>query len=283
MQWEAVSRELAAAMAAAGDSSGMRPALACLQRFQQLAAAAAKAGSFDMEEGLAHLAALVAKHGSSWKVGLGGWGWLGGAAGLEVLLEWRARRCPCLPACLPSSLKACLPACLPSILKACLPAPLLPFPCPHSPLHPSTHRHTLQRIAEEFGGGWDADQLMHIWRRHAQRGPAARKGKWSQEEDDALLKVGWVGGWVGRRLRVGGVCAGSAWEVVGGCQEQPAMLSLMPSPSGLTSLSQADSNFRPCALPNRRPWRCTGASGARWPSWWRGAPTCSAGSGTWAC
>ena len=50
----------------------------------------------------------------------------------------------------------------------------------------------LQRIAEEFGGGWDADQLMHIWRRHAQRGAVARKGKWTQGEDNALLKVGWV-------------------------------------------------------------------------------------------
>lgn len=47
-----------------------------------------------------------------------------------------------------------------------------------------------QRIAEEFGGGWDPDQLMHIWRRHAQRGPVARKGRWSQEEDDMLLRVG---------------------------------------------------------------------------------------------
>jgi hypothetical protein len=47
----------------------------------------------------------------------------------------------------------------------------------------------LQRIAEEFGGGLDGDQLMHIWRRHAQRGPVARKGKWSQAEDQALLQV----------------------------------------------------------------------------------------------
>jgi hypothetical protein len=44
---------------------------------------------------------------------------------------------------------------------------------------------------------------MHIWRRHAQRGPAARRGKWTQEEDEALLKVGWGlkladgPGWVG--------------------------------------------------------------------------------------
>lgn len=51
----------------------------------------------------------------------------------------------------------------------------------------------LQRIAEEYnaqyGGGWDPDQLMHIWRRHAQRGPQARKGKWTQEEDESLLRV----------------------------------------------------------------------------------------------
>ena len=59
--------------------------------------------------------------------------------------------------------------------------------------------HMLQRIAEEYnaayGGGWDPDQLMHIWRRHAQRGPQARKGKWTEEEDETLLRVGgWVGG-----------------------------------------------------------------------------------------
>lgn len=30
---------------------------------------------------------------------------------------------------------------------------------------------------------------MHHWRRHAQRGAAARKGKWDEEEDAALLKA----------------------------------------------------------------------------------------------
>lgn len=66
-EWDAVSRELAAAMAAAGGGAGTRPPLACLQRHQQLAAQAAKAGTFDTQEGLARLAALVAKHGSTWK------------------------------------------------------------------------------------------------------------------------------------------------------------------------------------------------------------------------
>jgi hypothetical protein len=54
-----------------------------------------------------------------------------------------------------------------------------------------------KRVAEEFGGPWDHDQLMHQWRRHAQRhegadgtgaaAPGPRKGKWIREEDDALL------------------------------------------------------------------------------------------------
>ncbi|KAL4438039.1 hypothetical protein ABPG77_004260 [Micractinium sp. CCAP 211/92] len=107
-QWDAVSRDLAALSGA-----GVRPPLSCLQRYQQLVTAAAKeARQFEVQEGIARLSVLVAKHGGSWK-----------------------------------------------------------------------------RIAEEFGGGWEPDQLMHIWRRHAQRGAHARKGKWSQEEDDLLLKA----------------------------------------------------------------------------------------------
>ncbi|KAL4527417.1 hypothetical protein Ndes2526B_g08892 [Nannochloris sp. 'desiccata'] len=55
-----------------------------------------------------------------------------------------------------------------------------------------------KRVAEEFGGPWSDDQLMHQWRRHAQRHeggvdgmPAAavvpRRGKWLPEEDESLL------------------------------------------------------------------------------------------------
>ncbi|KAL4425581.1 hypothetical protein ABPG75_009597 [Micractinium tetrahymenae] len=107
-QWEAVSRDLAAL-----SGGGVRPPLSCLQRYQQLVTAAAKESrQFEVQEGIARLSVLVAKHGGSWK-----------------------------------------------------------------------------RIAEEFGGGWEPDQLMHIWRRHAQRGAQARRGKWSQEEDDLLLKA----------------------------------------------------------------------------------------------
>lgn len=59
-----MSRELAAATGA-----GPRPALACMQRYQQLAEAAGKeARQFGTEEGVARLAGLVASHGSSWKV-----------------------------------------------------------------------------------------------------------------------------------------------------------------------------------------------------------------------
>ena len=63
-QWEEVSKALAVASGA-----GVRPPLACLQRHQQLTAAAAKeARQFGTQEGVAQLAVLVAKHGSSWKV-----------------------------------------------------------------------------------------------------------------------------------------------------------------------------------------------------------------------
>jgi len=55
-----------------------------------------------------------------------------------------------------------------------------------------------KRVAEEFGGPWSDDQLMHQWRRHAQRHeggvngtPAGavvpRRGKWLPEEDESLL------------------------------------------------------------------------------------------------
>ena len=64
LQWETVSRELAAAT-----GSGVRPPLVCLQRHHQLVTAAAKeARQFGTQEGVAQLAVLVAKHGSSWKV-----------------------------------------------------------------------------------------------------------------------------------------------------------------------------------------------------------------------
>lgn len=85
LQWDAVSRELAAAIAASaaaaaaatGDeapASGgghVRPPLACLQRYQQLLAGAGKEPpKFEStNEGIARLAPLVAKHGSTWKVG----------------------------------------------------------------------------------------------------------------------------------------------------------------------------------------------------------------------
>jgi hypothetical protein len=53
-----------------------------------------------------------------------------------------------------------------------------------------------KRVAEEFGGPWDYEQLMHYWRRYAQRreggdgvtSPAVpRRGKWLPEEDESLL------------------------------------------------------------------------------------------------
>lgn len=64
-------------------------------------------------------------------------------------------------------------------------------------LNSLVHRHGLswKLIADEFGGGWDPDQLMHHWRRHDQRsafsgeavGP--KTGKWTPEEDEALMRA----------------------------------------------------------------------------------------------
>jgi hypothetical protein len=50
-----------------------------------------------------------------------------------------------------------------------------------------------QRVAEEFGGCYNAQQLLHHWRRHEMRrqGGATepRKGKWTAEEDRLLNQV----------------------------------------------------------------------------------------------
>ena len=62
----------------------------------------------------------------------------------------------------------------------------------HPPLHPQAQPlapPSLQLVAKEYGGGWEPDPLMHVWRRHAQRGPVARRGKWAAEEDEALLRA----------------------------------------------------------------------------------------------
>lgn len=59
-----MSRDLAAL-----SGGGVRPPLSCLQRYQQLVTAAAKeARQFEVQEGIARLSVLVAKHGGSWKV-----------------------------------------------------------------------------------------------------------------------------------------------------------------------------------------------------------------------
>ena len=198
-EWDAVSRQLAAAMAAAGAGGGTRPPLACLQRHQQLLAQAGRAGSFDTGEGLARLAALVAKHGSTWKV----------TRGPRCAALCRARRAPGSQAGRAATARAGAPrdavgppACPARPRSSCFSC-CLPLSAP--PARP-------QLIADEFGGGWDPDQLMHIWRRHAQRGPAARKGKWTPEEDDALLKV-----------RLGVFC------FCGGCGGVPERGALQPA------------------------------------------------------
>jgi hypothetical protein len=243
-QWDAVSRELAAAL-----GSAQRPALTCLQRYQQLAAVAAKdARQFEAGEGVARLAELVAQHGSSWKVGgdaMCGWCWRGQQGGLGWLLA------------------GCCPA--EASIGLTLPAQSTKLPLPSPPPHP--HPTPLQRIAEAFGGGWEAEQLMHIWRRHAQRGPVARKGKWSKEEDETLLQVRGRGA-VRQRS-----CRRPAPPPLGvSCSQHPPALLLCDCTACPTAPAPALGPFRP--------WLFTGASGPWWRGWCRGAPTCSAGSGT---
>jgi hypothetical protein len=52
------------------------------------------------------------------------------------------------------------------------------------------HGQAWRRVADEFGGGWDALQLLHHWRRHDQRtasgAVAPRLGLWTPAEDAAL-------------------------------------------------------------------------------------------------
>ncbi len=66
----------------AGGGGHVRPPLACLQRYQQLLAVAGKEPPKfkSTDEGIARLAPLVAKHGSTWKVGAGSQRGAGGGA-----------------------------------------------------------------------------------------------------------------------------------------------------------------------------------------------------------
>jgi hypothetical protein len=52
------------------------------------------------------------------------------------------------------------------------------------------HGQAWRRVADEFGGGWEALQLLHQWRRHDQRtaggAVAPRLGLWTPAEDAAL-------------------------------------------------------------------------------------------------
>jgi hypothetical protein len=55
------------------------------------------------------------------------------------------------------------------------------------------HGQSWKKVAKEFGGSWTPQQIMFEWRKHIQAtagGTAApKKGKWSKEEDDALIKA----------------------------------------------------------------------------------------------
>ena len=55
------------------------------------------------------------------------------------------------------------------------------------------HGQSWKKIAKEFGGSWTPQQIMFEWRKHLQSTGggivAAKKGKWSKDEDDKLVKA----------------------------------------------------------------------------------------------
>jgi len=55
------------------------------------------------------------------------------------------------------------------------------------------HGQAWKKIESEFGGDWSAEKLMFIWRKHLQGTGggkvAPKKGPWSQEEDNILIKA----------------------------------------------------------------------------------------------
>ena len=55
------------------------------------------------------------------------------------------------------------------------------------------HGQAWKRIAKEFGGSWGPQQIMFEWRKHLQSTEGgtvmAKKGRWSKEEDDKLVKA----------------------------------------------------------------------------------------------
>jgi hypothetical protein len=55
------------------------------------------------------------------------------------------------------------------------------------------HGQAWKKIESEFGGDWGAEKLMFIWRKHLQGTGggkvAPKKGPWSQEEDNILIKA----------------------------------------------------------------------------------------------
>ena len=55
------------------------------------------------------------------------------------------------------------------------------------------HGQSWKKIAKEFGGSWTPQQIMFEWRKHLQSTGGgvlvAKKGKWSKDEDDRLVKA----------------------------------------------------------------------------------------------
>jgi hypothetical protein len=55
------------------------------------------------------------------------------------------------------------------------------------------HGQSWKKIAKEFGGSWTPQQIMFEWRKHLQSTGGgvvvAKKGKWSKDEDDKLVKA----------------------------------------------------------------------------------------------
>lgn len=307
-QWDAVSRDLAAL-----SGGGARPPLSCLQRHQQLVAAAAReTRQFEVQEGIARMSVLVAKHGGSWKASAAGEGTVtssrlglgrrpGRSNGLRLCrrvsgpASARAqlgRKRACAACCHLAGARTAYPMWAANTLRphpkrerassACILLDALPKAgCPH-PL--------ACRAAAHCRGVWRRVGARPADAHLAAACPARRAGAQGQVEPGGGRPAAQGGGARGVGARLGGRRLRKqlrCHDACSCCQLQPIAsrhVGLIHAlPAGIQACWRRSAHSAtpctPLALAHR-PWRCTAASGAWWQSWCPGARMCSAESGT---